>query len=126
MEFRHFEKRKKLKMQNRENLKSLNINSTIYKTRLSLKFENRKPYQPSNPGLVSSFIPGTIIDILVKPGQDVKKGDELVILDAMKMQNRLKSAIDGKVKMINVKKGDKVSKGALILEIVQLVQSEPE
>ena len=62
----------------------------------------------------------------MKPGQDVKKGDELVILDAMKMQNRLKSAIDGKVKMINVKKGDKVSKGALILEIVQLVQSEPE
>jgi biotin carboxyl carrier protein len=126
MEFRHFEKRKKLKMQNRENLKSLNINSTIYKTRLSLKFENRKPYQPANPGLVSSFIPGTIIDILVKPGQKVKKGDELVILDAMKMQNRLKSAIDGKVKMISVKKGDKVSKGALILEIAQLVQSEPE
>lgn len=117
MEFRHFEKRKKLKMENRENIKSLNINSTIYKTRLSLKFENRIPYQPANPGLVSSFIPGTIIDILVKPGQKVKKGDELVILDAMKMQNRLKSAIDGKVKMISVQKGDKVSKGALILEI---------
>jgi biotin carboxyl carrier protein len=104
-------------MQNSENLKSLNINSTFYKTRLSKKFENRKAYQPANPGLVSSFIPGTIIDILVIPGQMVKKGDELVILDAMKMQNRLKSAIDGKVKSISVNKGDKVSKGSVILEI---------
>lgn len=104
-------------MQNNDNLKSLNINSTFYKTRLSSKFVNRKAYQPANPGLVSSFIPGTIIDILVTPGQLVKKGDDLVILDAMKMQNRLKSAIDGEVKSISVKKGDKVSKGATILEI---------
>jgi biotin carboxyl carrier protein len=104
-------------MQNRDNIKSLNINSTLYKTRLSGKFENRKPYKPANPGLVSSFIPGTIVDVLVKTGQKVKKGDDLVILDAMKMQNRLKSAIDGKVKNINVIKGDKVSKGVVIVEI---------
>ena len=104
-------------MQNSESLKSLNINSTHYKTRLSAKYENRKPYQPANPGLVSSFIPGTIIDILVKKGDRVKKGDDLVILDAMKMQNRLKSAIDGKVIKVCVSKGDKVSKGAVILEI---------
>jgi biotin carboxyl carrier protein len=104
-------------MQNSENLKSLNINSTHYKTRLSKKYENRNPYKPVNPGLVSSFIPGTIIDILVKMGEDVKKGDDLVILDAMKMQNRLKSAIDGKVIRICVSNGDKVSKGAVILEV---------
>lgn len=104
-------------MQNIENLKSLNINSTHYTTRLSRKFENRKSYKPANPGLVSSFIPGTIIEILVKNGQKVKKGDELVILDAMKMQNRIKAAIDGKVIVINVSKGDRVSKGAVILEI---------
>ena len=104
-------------MQNSENLKSLNINSTHYKTRLSKKYLNRKPYEPANPGLVSSFIPGTIIEILVKTGDEVKKGDDLVILDAMKMQNRLKSAIDGKVIRICVSNGDKVSKGAVILEI---------
>ena len=106
-------------MQSSENLKSLNINSTHYKTRLSKKYENRKPYMPANPGLVSSFIPGTIIDILVKVGQKVKKGDDLVILDAMKMQNRLKSAIDGKVINIGVSKGDKVSKGSVIIEVGQ-------
>ena len=126
MESPRFEKRKNQNMQNRENLKSLNINSTSYTTRLSSKFENRKPYQPANPGVVSSFIPGTIIDILVKVGQKVKKGDDLVILDAMKMQNRLKSASDGKVRMISVKRGDRVSKGAVILEIEQPDQSDPE
>lgn len=104
-------------MQNKDKLKSLNINSTHYTTRLSSKFENRKPYQPANPGLVSSFIPGTIIEILVREGQKVKKGQDLVILDAMKMQNRLKSAVDGTVKAVNVKNGDRVSKGAVILEI---------
>jgi biotin carboxyl carrier protein len=106
-------------MQNSEEFKSLNINSTHYKTRLSSKFENRKPYEAPDPGLVSSFIPGTIIDILVKPGQTVKKGDDLVILDAMKMQNRLKSACDGKVISVNVNAGDRVAKGATILVIEQ-------
>jgi len=40
-----------------------------------------------------------------------------MILDAMKMQNLLKSSIDGEIKNIKVKKGDKVSKGTVLLEI---------
>jgi biotin carboxyl carrier protein len=40
-----------------------------------------------------------------------------MILDAMKMQNKLKSSMDGKVKSIAVKKGDKVSKGTVLLEL---------
>jgi biotin carboxyl carrier protein len=40
-----------------------------------------------------------------------------MILDAMKMQNRLKCSIDGRVKTIKVNKGDKVSKGAVLLEL---------
>ncbi|HVN57093.1 MAG TPA: acetyl-CoA carboxylase biotin carboxyl carrier protein subunit [Bacteroidales bacterium] len=101
----------------KENFKSLNINSTLYKTRLSRKFENRKPYSIADQGLVRSFIPGTITDVLVKEGQPVKKGDEIVVLDAMKMRNRLKSAIDGVVRKINVSRGDRVPKGACLVEI---------
>jgi biotin carboxyl carrier protein len=104
-------------MKNTENLKSLNINSTLYKTRISKKFGNRKPYTPANPNLVFSFIPGTITDILVKEGESVVKGTELLVLDAMKMQNRLKSGVIGKVKKINVKKGDRVSRGVILIEI---------
>lgn len=95
----------------------LNIDTTLYKTRISSKFENRKPYKPADPRLILSFISGTVLDILIKPGQNVKKGEDLMILDAMKMQNKLKCNIDGKVKTIAVKKGDKVSKGTFLLEL---------
>ena len=54
---------------------------------------------------------------MITAGQAVKKGDDLMILDAMKMQNRLKCNMDGKIKSIEVKKGDKVSKGTVLLEL---------
>ncbi len=95
----------------------LNINSTRYITRLSTRFLNRKPYQPPDPRMVRSFIPGTIVDILVEEGQKVQKGDELLILEAMKMQNRLKCPADGTIKKIGVKKGDKVTKGLVLIEL---------
>ncbi len=104
-------------MEKRENLKTLNINSTFYKTRLSRKFVERKNFKSEQPGLVASFIPGTIIDILVKEGQHVKKGAELLILDAMKMQNRIKSPVEGLIIRIHVKRGDRVPRGFLLVEI---------
>jgi len=100
-----------------ESLGILNIDASLYKTRISEKFKNRKPYQIPDPKLIESFIPGTVLDILVKPGQEVKKGDDLMILDAMKMKNMLICSMDGRVKKIMVKKGDKVSKGTLLLEL---------
>jgi biotin carboxyl carrier protein len=100
-----------------EKAEYLNINLDLYKTRLSSKYKNRKPYKPADPKLILSFIPGTITDILVKEGQLVIKGEDLMILDAMKMKNRLKSSIDGKVKKIVVEKGARVSKGVLLIEL---------
>jgi biotin carboxyl carrier protein len=104
-------------MDKNDNLGSLNINSSIYKTRISKKFQNRVSYKPADPKVILSFIPGTVLDILIKPGQSVTKGEDLMILDAMKMQNKLKCIMDGKVKSIAVKKGDKVSKGSLLMEL---------
>jgi biotin carboxyl carrier protein len=102
-------------MKNNKKMSLLNIDSTLYKTKLSRKFEERIPYKAGNPKFILSFIPGTVLDILVKSGQKVNKGDDLMILDAMKMQNQLKCSMDGKVKNIPVKKGDKVSKGTVLL-----------
>ena len=95
----------------------LNIDTTLYKTRISKKFRNRVPYKPVNPKYILSAIPGTIMDILIEPGQIVKRGDELLILEAMKMQNLLKSPQDGKIKIVNVTRGQKVAKGTLLLEM---------
>jgi biotin carboxyl carrier protein len=104
-------------MEKDQNLEILNINTSLYKTRISAKFRNRKPYKKPDPRSVLSIIPGTILDILVKPGQKVKKGDELMILEAMKMQNMLKAVSGGKIRLVAVKKGDKVAKGTLLIEM---------
>jgi biotin carboxyl carrier protein len=104
-------------MNKKEKLDFLNINNSLYLTRISNKFKNRIKYQPADPKLILSFIPGTVLEIFVNPGQNVKQGDLLLILDAMKMQNRLKCHMDGRIKSIMAKKGDKVSKGTLLIEL---------
>ncbi len=100
-----------------ENLGTLNINTRLYKTRLSSKYANRQPYKSADPGMVMSFIPGTVLDIVVEPGQIVRKGELLMILDAMKMKNQIKCKMDGIVKNVLVKKGDKISKGIVLIEM---------
>ncbi|MGD0342928.1 MAG: acetyl-CoA carboxylase biotin carboxyl carrier protein subunit [Bacteroidales bacterium] len=104
-------------MKTNEKLGVLNIDTSLYKTRISSRFSNRKPYKPVDPHLILSFIPGTVLDILVRPGQHVSKGDDLMILDSMKMQNLLKCSLDGKVKTIMVSKGERVSKGMVLIEV---------
>jgi len=96
---------------------SLNINCTTYKTRLNRKFLEKAPYAPPDLSKVISFIPGTVLEILVKTGDILKEGDYLIVLEAMKMKNRLKSPVAGRVRSINIKVGEKVPKGALLLEI---------
>jgi biotin carboxyl carrier protein len=105
-------------MENNTTLKFLNIDTSLYKTRISKKFQNRKSYQPIDPKKINSFIPCTVLNIMVVVGQQVDKNDELMILDAMKMQNKLKSPVSGKIKSILVKKGDRVPKGILLIELV--------
>lgn len=53
-------------------------------------------------------MPGTIVELMVNTGDDVKADDELVILEAMKMENPICAPSDGKVKDIKVKEKDKV------------------
>jgi biotin carboxyl carrier protein len=68
-------------------------------------------------GLISSPMPGKIIDIKVKPGDLVKKGDPVIIIEAMKMQNELGAPIDGTVKEISVKQGAAVESGQKLVLI---------
>jgi len=66
----------------------------------------------SGPGALRSPLPGTIIDITCKVGDSVKKGQKLVILEAMKMENSINADRDGVIKEIKVNKGDSVLEGA--------------
>ena len=62
-------------------------------------------------------MPGTIVRVDVKEGATVKKGDVLVVLEAMKMENEIMSPVDGTVSQINVSKGSAVNTGDLLLVI---------
>lgn len=62
-------------------------------------------------------MPGLVLNILVQPGQEVNKGDSLIILEAMKMENVIKSAGTGIVKNIVVKQKDAVEKNQLLIEM---------
>jgi len=66
---------------------------------------------------LTAFIPGTIVDVKVKVGQKVDQGEVLVILDAMKMHNRILAPINSTVKEVNVKVGDRVVKGFVMVEL---------
>ena len=95
---------------------NLELESGIFKTN-SIKFDLRKPYEIKNPSKVTAFMPGTIRDIMVKEGDEVMEGDNLLILEAMKMNNLIKSPLNGKVTKIHVIGNDKVSKNQLLVEV---------
>jgi len=61
-------------------------------------------------------MPGLVLSIMVEPGQAVHRGEGLLVLEAMKMENELRAPTDGVVKALHVTPGDTVDKNALLLE----------
>ncbi len=61
-------------------------------------------------------MPGLIVGINVQPGDVVSKGDNLLVLEAMKMENMLKAVGSGTIKTIRIAKGDRVEKGQVLVE----------
>jgi propionyl-CoA carboxylase alpha chain len=74
------------------------------------------PIIPDLSKKLISQMPGGVISILVEEGQTVLDGQDLMVIEAMKMQNILKSSIDGVIKSIMVKEGDNVQSDQLLLE----------
>ena len=71
----------------------------------------------SKEGDVTSSMPGTIVDILVKAGKKVKAGDPVLVIEAMKMENEVPAPVSGTVKTVNVAKGDSVNPDEALVEI---------
>ncbi len=66
---------------------------------------------------IKAPMPGLIVDVMVKVGQEISEGTPLLVLSAMKMENIILSQGEGVVKAIEVKKDDTVEKGQLIIEM---------
>ncbi len=85
-------------------------------------FKLYRGYKPSslggdNAGGLFTQMPGKVVKVNSKVGDKVIKGQTLLILEAMKMENEIKSGIDGVVKAIHVKAGDALENGVLMMEV---------
>lgn len=72
---------------------------------------------PAGGEKVNAPMPGTILSVNVKVGDSVKKGDVLVILEAMKMENEIMAPVDGTVTFVGVNQGATVESGSAICVI---------
>ncbi|MDD6214385.1 MAG: biotin/lipoyl-binding protein [Firmicutes bacterium] len=109
----------------------VNVNGTQYEIEIELMGETEAAAAPKaatpvatapkaaagDGEKVSCPMPGTIFDIKVKTGDTVKKGQVLMILEAMKMENEIMAACDGTVTSITVTKGASVQSGDLLCTI---------
>ena len=78
----------------------------------------------SGSGVISSAIPGKIVAIMTSEGDSVESGAVVIVLEAMKMQNEIKAGIDGIVKSIMCKPGERVEANMPLMEITNSSEGE--
>jgi len=101
----------------RNKYEKFQVGDTIYRTTTNKMHRNRKPYTVPDARKLHAFIPGTILDIAFKEGDEVKEGEIIMYLEAMKMKNIIKAPFDGVIKKIYVEEGSIVAKNALLAEL---------
>ena len=118
------------------NIANVEVNGVAYKVEMPEKKEEPKPVvrpaarpaaapasapaaKPATSGkaAVKSPLPGVILDVKVNVGDTVKRGQTVIILEAMKMENNINADKDGKITAINVKAGESVLEGTDLVVI---------
>jgi len=98
------------------------INGTLHSVKITDQYERLVHQMGLSTGSnkqinhLKAPMPGLVIQILALPGQEVQKGDPLLILEAMKMENVIKAVGTTKIKSVHITKGAAVEKGQLLLE----------
>ena len=102
---------------NEQNFEILQIfpDARKYKTTYTTKYRNRKAWKKPDLQEIKSVIPGVVTSFTVKEGDHVQKGEELMIYEAMKMQNIILAPFDGTVEKILVKEKEKLAKGVIMI-----------
>ncbi|XP_061600863.1 propionyl-CoA carboxylase alpha chain, mitochondrial [Cololabis saira] len=101
----------------------LQFMGTVFKVRVLSKLASKfSSYMPEKvpedtSSILRSPMPGTVVAMSVKPGDTVAEGQEICVIEAMKMQNSLTAAKQGKVKTVHCKPGETVGEGDLLVEL---------
>ncbi len=117
------------------NIATIEVNGTLYEVELEREIETSKTptvvrkvisseaehIQKKDGGAttpVTAPLPGSIMSVRVKPGDIIKKGDILLIMEAMKMENNVLAEKEGVIERIHVNTGDAVLEGDILMEII--------
>ncbi len=102
---------------NLDELHEFRVNEAVYKTKLTKKYANRRQWEYPDMKKVVSYIPGTVIELYVEEGANVKEGQPILLFEAMKMQTKIYMPYDGVVKKFCVAVGDRFPKEHVLVEI---------
>ncbi|RBW69421.1 pyruvate carboxylase [Bacillus taeanensis] len=91
-------------------IKDLNIKTTV---------NAKQKADKGNPDHIGASMPGTVIKVIAEKGEQVKKGDHLMITEAMKMETTVQAPFDGTVKEIYVSNGEAIQTGDLLIEVTK-------
>lgn len=124
-----------------ENTAEVSVNGVVYTVEIDRKMQTTKtpklvrtmavpstdshpsvsktsnPSAPKGTGNIKSPLPGVILDIYVREGDNVKIGQKLLMLEAMKMENNINADKEGRVTSIKIAKGDSVMEGDILIVI---------
>lgn len=96
-------------------------NGFVHDQASGVKSTQREKIDAANPGHVGAPMAGKVVELVVKAGEEVQEGQKLMVTEAMKMLNVIKSPMTGVVKKVHVGKGDDLAAGDLSFEIEPVV-----
>ncbi len=108
------ESQKKIKIRVNSNIYDLDVKDQYDELLKNLGMDN---LNSSKLKEIKAPMPGLVLNILVKEGDFVKKGENLLVLEAMKMENMIKAPADLKILKILIKSGDKLDKNQVIISL---------
>lgn len=104
-------------MSDQPEFRQLELDDAVYDTLYTRKFAQRKPYQPVDPRQVRARIPAMVVSVSVQPGRRVRRGDPLLVVEAMKMRNEIIAHHEGVVARVLVAPGQMVANNEVLLEL---------
>ncbi len=104
-------------------LRFIHLDGADYELRRVPEFEEEFE-ETEDEGSLSSPMPGRIVKLLVKPGESIEKGQDLLVVEAMKMENKVISPFNGIVKEIYFSEGDQIDANVPLMEIEQIESQE--
>ena len=81
--------------------------------------KNLRRKEGGKAGELAAPMPGLVVDVLVRPGDEVERGQVLAVLESMKMQMQMRSPVSGRVKVVAVEPGGQVEKGGLLVRVAE-------